>query len=102
MISICQECFIFEEENEKKYVGSSHDEIAILNDIKSKKDIEIIERDHHKMQIQLNSEKVHIKIHGLIPFSSEKKCMSILIEYEGFYFVITKGADDIIQMKSIH
>ena len=49
MISICQECFIFEEDNEKKYVGSSHDEIAILNDIKSKKDIEIIERDYHKM-----------------------------------------------------
>lgn len=54
------------------------------------------------MKIQLNSEKVHIKIYGLIPFSSEKKCMTLLIEYEENYFVITKGADDIIQMKSIH
>lgn len=81
----------------KEYSGNSPDEIELGNFAKNSLGVSITERTMNSIVIERGNFQEKFRIEAILPFSSERKRMSIVIrDTHDNLILLTKGADNVI------
>jgi magnesium-transporting ATPase (P-type) len=82
-------------------VAQSPEELSLVS-FASEMGIKFIDRNFKDGSINLviNGTPHVIKLKAVIEFSSERKCMSVLVEHQNRYLLYCKGADNVILKKT--
>ncbi|ELP87197.1 cation-transporting ATPase, putative [Entamoeba invadens IP1] len=78
------------------FQSSSVDEYALVTFVKQI-GIELIERDTESMTLRTDKFTLKIKICGVIPFTSERKRMGIIVQIHDRYILLIKGAEVVMK-----
>jgi magnesium-transporting ATPase (P-type) len=100
-INLNHECIVIEDSKTKKseFSGPSVDEVCLLNMARSAAQFgRFLDRDSDTMNITYpGGEKKSFRVLKVFPFTSERKCSSIVVrDEEGRIFALVKGADTFV------
>jgi len=75
-------------DNWKHWVSSSPDEQALVS-FASEFGFQFVDRDFNdgSLNVTILKSLKNIKVHSVLEFSSDRKCMSVLIEYNGNFIL---------------
>jgi magnesium-transporting ATPase (P-type) len=82
-------------------VAQSPEELSLVS-FASEMGIKFLDRNFKdgSINLSINGDPHCIKLKAVIEFSSERKCMSVLVEHCNRYILYCKGADNVILKKS--
>ena len=100
IMAVCHTVMVDLQFGQLKYSGASPDELALVEGANSL-GIELIARNSHEIIVHDHfdsADKVY-RIVAEFPFDSTRKRMSLLVEINGEYILMTKGADSAMNPK---
>ena len=96
LMALCNSVFPIEKDGKKEYFGSSPDDITLVKAAASVK-IVLSEKNDANIYLSINNNDEVFEILAEIPFTSERRRMSVVIKNQKQQiFLLAKGADSIM------
>lgn len=84
------------------YQASSPDEAAIVHGARQHLNWTFVDRDHKKIYCQSPRGAIEMTVLAVLEFTSERRRMSMLVEWKGEWWLLSKGADDVLLERSCY